>query len=175
MTSEATGPAPRSRRAYFDCLYGQLHVHNAAPGGGGFDELTTVICVHGAGESGRVFDPVLQLLGKDRSAFAPDLPGCGESDAAHGVDFTAAGVQAIADFIASMRFRSFDLVARAAGCDIAVCLARQPQSRVRRLVLLADDPPGKVDRAAPQVVLTLPLSGSQLSALGPRLVQALSA
>jgi hypothetical protein len=32
--------APRLRRAYHDCRYGQLHLHNAIPAGGGFDELT---------------------------------------------------------------------------------------------------------------------------------------
>ena len=44
---------PRLRRAYFECRYGQLHVHNAIPVGGGFDELTTLVCLHGTGSSGR--------------------------------------------------------------------------------------------------------------------------
>src|SRR4051794_21687809 len=37
---------PRLRRAYFECRYGQLHVHNAIPAGGGFDEKTTLVCLH---------------------------------------------------------------------------------------------------------------------------------
>jgi pimeloyl-ACP methyl ester carboxylesterase len=159
------------RRAYFDCRYGQLHVHNAVPGGGGFDELTTVICLHGAGETGRVFNPVLEMLGADRSVFAPDLPGCGESDPAPGIDAVAAGAQAITDFITSMRIRSVDLVARAAGCDIGLQLAQAPDSRVRRLVMVTDRPPAKV---AAQVTAMLPLSGSQMPALGTRLVEVLS-
>jgi pimeloyl-ACP methyl ester carboxylesterase len=162
--------APRLRRAYFDCGYGQLHVHNAVPGGGGFDELTTVICLHGAGETGRVFNPVLELLGADRSMFAPDLPGSGESDPAPGVDVIAAGVQAISDFITSMRIRSVDLVARADGCDVALRLAQTPESRVRRLVLLTDRPPGQADLVA----AILPLSGADMAAQGARLIEALS-
>jgi pimeloyl-ACP methyl ester carboxylesterase len=156
------------RRAYFDCRYGQLHVHNAVPGGGGFDELTTVICLHGADETGRVFAPVLEVLGADRSVFAPDLPGCGESDPAPG-DCTDAGASAVVDFLASMRIRSVDLVARAAGCDIALQLAQAPQSRVRRLVLITDRPPAQSVGAA----TILPQAGLQMPALGMRLIEAL--
>ena len=47
--------SPRLRRAYFECRHGQLHVHNAIPDGGGFDELTTLICLHGSAGSGRMF------------------------------------------------------------------------------------------------------------------------
>ena len=31
---------PRVRRGYFESRYGQLHVHNAIPPGGGFEEGT---------------------------------------------------------------------------------------------------------------------------------------
>jgi pimeloyl-ACP methyl ester carboxylesterase len=170
---EGKGPAPRVRRAYFDCRYGQLHVHNAVPAGGGFDELTTVICLHGDKESGRVFEGVLQTLGNDRSVFAPDLPGCGESDPA-ARDFVEAGADAIADFLDSMRIRSVDLVARAAGCDVALRLAQAPASRVRRLVLLTDGLPGQLPRSVAQSAKILPLSGLQLPTLGSRIAQALS-
>ena len=36
------GTQPRVRRAYFECRYGQLHVHNVMPSGGGF-----VMACHG--------------------------------------------------------------------------------------------------------------------------------
>ena len=71
---------PRVRRAYFECRYGQLHVHYAIPAGGGFDEATTLLCIPGAAGQGRFFRPLLLPLGRDRSVYAPDLPGCGESD-----------------------------------------------------------------------------------------------
>src|ERR1044072_9409882 len=73
--------SPRLRRAYFECRHGQLHVHNAIPVGGGFDELTTLICLHGAAGTGRMFLEVSKRLGNSRSIYSPDLPGCGESDA----------------------------------------------------------------------------------------------
>jgi pimeloyl-ACP methyl ester carboxylesterase len=123
------------RRAYYDCRYGQLHLHNAIPAGGGFDELTTVICIHGNGQSGRVFAPLLLPLGHARSVYALDLPGAGESDPAPGVDPVTAGVHAVLDFVDSMRIRRFDLLAREQGCSVAQRVLEQRGEAVRRAVL----------------------------------------
>ena len=73
-------PAARARRGYFECRYGQLHVHHAMPRGGGFEEGTPLLCLHDLPGSGRVFTRLLPLAGEDRSVYAPDLPGFGESD-----------------------------------------------------------------------------------------------
>jgi pimeloyl-ACP methyl ester carboxylesterase len=129
-------PPPRVRRAYYDCRYGQLHLHNAIPAGGGFDELTTVICLHGAGQTGRVFAPLLQPLGHERSVYALDLPGSGESDPAAGVDAVEAAVHAVIDFVDAMRIRSFDLIAREEGCEAALRVLSQKGAAVRRVVLI---------------------------------------
>jgi pimeloyl-ACP methyl ester carboxylesterase len=131
-------PPPRLRRAYFDCRYGQLHVHNAIPAGGGFDELTTLLCVHGAGVTGRIFASVLAQLGSERSIYALDLPGCGETDAAPGEAALEAGVHAVGDFLDSMRIRKVDLLALGEGGAIARQLAAQRPTQVRRVVLLAE-------------------------------------
>jgi pimeloyl-ACP methyl ester carboxylesterase len=130
--------APRLRRAYYDCRYGQLHLHNAIPGGGGFDELTSLICLHDAGESGRVYAPLLGPLGLARSVYALDLPGSGESDPAPGVDALAAAVHAVTDFVESMRIRQFDLIARGESCAAARRLAETRSGVVRRMVLVGD-------------------------------------
>lgn len=148
-------PPPRLRRAYYDCRYGQLHLHNAIPAGGGFDELTPVLCVHGGGETGRVFTPLLKVLGYERSVYAPDLPGCGQSDPAPGVTAVESGVHMLEDFVDSMRIRSFDLVAQGDGQAIAQHLARARGAAIRRTVQLA---PGEID--APDLAARL------LAALG---------
>jgi pimeloyl-ACP methyl ester carboxylesterase len=134
---EATRPPPRLRRAYFDCRYGQLHLHNAIPSGGGFDELTSVLCVHGSQETARAFVPVLGVLGLERSVYAPDLPGFGESDPAAGQSPVDAGVNALADFLDSMRIRTVDLVARGDGAEIAQRLAKLRGAGVRRVVVVS--------------------------------------
>lgn len=126
---------PRLRRAYFECRHGQLHVHNAIPVGGGFDELTTLICLHGAAGTGRMFLPVSQLLGSSRSIYSPDLPGCGESDAATAPLTVAGFAEAIADFLDSMRFRQVDLLGVGAGAAVAAELAVARPKVIRKLAL----------------------------------------
>jgi pimeloyl-ACP methyl ester carboxylesterase len=127
---------PRLRRAYFECRHGQLHVHNAIPVGGGFDELTTLICLHGAAGTGRMFLEVSKRLGNSRSIYSPDLPGCGESDAAAAPLTIEGFADAIADFLDSMRFRQVDLLGVGAGAAVAVELAVGRPKVVRKLYLL---------------------------------------
>ena len=147
---ESVNPPPRLRRAYYDCRYGQLHLHNAIPSGGGFDELTSVICLPGAGESGRVFTPALHALGYLRSVYALDLPGTGETDPAPGVDAVDAAVHTVQDFVDSMRIRSFDVLARGASDAAALRLLEQRGNAVRRVVLLA---PASATRGGPKVIV----------------------
>lgn len=142
MRQPADKPAPpRIRRAYYDCRYGQLHLHNAIPAGGGFDELTPVICVHGTGQTGRIFLPLLAPLGYLRSVYAPDMPGTGESDPAPGASAHEAAVNAVLDFVDAMRIRRFDLVAREQGCEAALEVMAQRVAAVRRVVLLGAGAP----------------------------------
>lgn len=126
---------PRQRRAYFESRHGQLHVHNAIPVGGGFDELTTLICLHGTGATGRTFQEVAQRLGRTRSLYSPDLPGCGESDGPPSLS-AAAYAEAIADFLDSMRFRQVDLLGAGTGAAVAVELAVLRPKVARKIVLL---------------------------------------
>jgi pimeloyl-ACP methyl ester carboxylesterase len=126
---------PRLRRAYFDCRYGQLHVHNAIPAGGGFDELTTLVCIPATGQNGRAFGPVLAGLGVDRSVYAIDLPGSGESDPAPGVAAVDAGVAAVTDFLDSMRIRKVDMLALGDGEAVAAGFAALRAPQLRKLAV----------------------------------------
>jgi pimeloyl-ACP methyl ester carboxylesterase len=128
--------SPRLRRAYFECRHGQLHVHNAIPEGGGFDELTTLICLHGSAGSGRMFLELSRRLGTSRSIYSPDLPGCGESDAAESALSVPAYADAIGDFLDSMRFRQVDLLGSGAGAAVAVELAAARPKVVRKVCLV---------------------------------------
>src|ERR1700720_4225514 len=100
-TTRRDSPAaePRVRRGYFECRYGQLHVHHVMPSGGGFEEGTSLLCLHDLAGSARVFARFLALIGTDRSAFAPDLPGCGESDPPPHPATLANYAAAIGDFL----------------------------------------------------------------------------
>lgn len=126
---------PRVRRGYFECRYGQLHVHNAIPPGGGFEEGTALLCLHGAGQTGRVFQRFLPLLGRDRSVYAPDIPGSGESDGPSRISVVDAAV-ALGDFLDTMRFRQIDVLGYQSGSFVAAELALARPQQVRRVVMV---------------------------------------
>src|ERR1700685_2307441 len=99
----------RTRRAYFDCRFGQLHVRTAFPGTGGFDEQVTLICLHSREDSSRRFARLLPEIAADRSVYAPDLPGFGESDPAPSATF-ADGANAVLDLTGDLRLRQVDVL-----------------------------------------------------------------
>jgi pimeloyl-ACP methyl ester carboxylesterase len=127
---------PRIRRAYMECRFGQLHVSTAFPVGGGFNEHPTLIALHRCPLSSRFFRPFMEEVGRDRSVYAPDLPGYGESDPPPpdpGIEDYAG---AVADFLDHMRFRQVDVLGHDTGSLIAVQLALERTAIVRRLVLV---------------------------------------
>jgi pimeloyl-ACP methyl ester carboxylesterase len=138
---------PRLRRGYFECRYGQLHVHNAIPAGGGFEEGTSLLCLHSIPHSGRFFRRFLTVTGVGRSVFAPDLPGFGDSDPPPPRSGVAEHAAGIADFLDTMRLRQVDLLGHGFGAAVAAELAATRPTQVRRLVLVS--PPLPADAADP--------------------------
>ncbi len=124
----------RTRRAYFDCKFGQLHVRTAFPTTGGFDEQVTLFCLHPAEASSRLFIRLLPELADVRSVYAPDLPGYGESDPSP-TRSTAEAAAAISDLADDLRLRQIDLLGAQHGAGVAVELAAARPELVRRLVL----------------------------------------
>src|SRR3974377_813701 len=80
VSSRYVEAKPRVRRGYLESRYGQFRGPNAIPPGGGFEEGTPLLCLHKCPLSGRMFERFLALAGRDRSVYAPDLPGVGDSD-----------------------------------------------------------------------------------------------
>jgi len=155
-------PAPRLRRAYYECRYGQLHLHNAIPAGGGFDELTAIVCIPASGQTGRAFQSLLAELGHDRSIYAPDLPGTGESDPAGATPPAEAALAALQDFLDTMRLREVDVVAWGDGGVVARQLASTRPRQVRRIVMLAEAGAGGARPSQP----LLSLSADEAAAAG---------
>jgi pimeloyl-ACP methyl ester carboxylesterase len=143
----AAAARPRVRRGYFECRYGQLHVHNAIPAGGGFEEGTPLLCLHPSPLSGRAFERFLAVAGGARSVFAPDLPGFGDSDPPPARAGIAEHAAAIGDFLDTMRLRQVDLLGHRFGALVAAELAATRPAQVRRLVLI---PPPAGDTPEPQ-------------------------
>jgi pimeloyl-ACP methyl ester carboxylesterase len=128
--------AVRTRRAYFDCRFGQLHVRTAFPTTGGFDEQATLFCLHSTEGSSRTFARFLPEIADERSVYAPDLPGCGESDPPP-TPGAADAAAAISDFASDLRLRQIDVLGVRFGAEVALALAAVRPELIRRLVLIA--------------------------------------
>lgn len=134
--SKLTLPAEavRTRRAYFDCRFGQLHVRTAFPTTGGFDEQVTLFCLHADHSSSRAFTRFLPEIADVRSVYAPDLPGFGESDPSPTLSFAEAAA-ALSDLADDLRLRQIDLLGIHSGARAALDLAAARPALVRRLIL----------------------------------------
>ena len=147
----------RTRRAYFDCQFGQLHVRTAFPSSGGFDEHVTLFCLHHTEASSRIFDRFLPEIADVRSVYAPDLPGWGESDPSPSRSVAEAAA-AVSDLANDLRLRQIDLLGFQFGGLVALELARARPELVRRLVL-AGVPAAERASAVRQRTLVLRLDG----------------
>jgi pimeloyl-ACP methyl ester carboxylesterase len=151
----------RTRRAYFDFAHGQLHVRTAFPGTGGFDELVPLICLHASSGSSRAFARFLPEIANVRSVYAPDLPGCGESDPSpHGSVAEAAA--AVLDLARDLRLRQIDLLGFQSGAGVALELASNKPELVRRLVLIGVPAADRLPSVAqPALVLRTRMEGAE--------------
>jgi pimeloyl-ACP methyl ester carboxylesterase len=116
-----------------------LHVRTAFPTTGGFDERVTLFCLHPMEAASGVFGEFLPQMAEDRSVYAPDLPGCGESDAAPGKTLAEAAL-AVADLAADLRLRQIDVLGLRFGAGVALELAAIRPKLVRKLVLIGVPP-----------------------------------
>jgi pimeloyl-ACP methyl ester carboxylesterase len=142
----------RTRRAYFDFKFGQLHVRTAFPASGGFDEQVTLFCLHAEQSSSRVFVRFLPEIADVRSVYAPDVPGYGESDPSRTTS-VADAADAISDLANDLRLRQIDLLGVRAGAQIALSLAASRPELVRRLVLIGIPSADRLPRVASQALI----------------------
>ncbi len=123
--------AVRTRRAYFDCRFGQLHVRTAFPATGGFDEGVTLFCLHPEEYSSRTFSRFLPEIAEDRSVYAPDpAPSMNIQEAAASAE----------DLAKDLRLRQIDVLGFRFGAGAALELAAARPDLVRRLVLIGVPP-----------------------------------
>jgi pimeloyl-ACP methyl ester carboxylesterase len=134
-----TGNNPSSetnaRKAY--ARVGDRHLHYRVAGSRRTTRTPALICLHAAPFSGRSFVSLLEQLDHNRQILAPDLPGFGDSDPLSQTPDVAACASAIGLLLDALGLETVDLLGHRLGSAVALELARQRQSQVRRLVLFS--------------------------------------
>jgi pimeloyl-ACP methyl ester carboxylesterase len=165
----------RTRRAYFDCKFGQLHVRTAFPTTGGFDEQVTLFCLHALDSSSREFDRLLPMLADVRSVYAPDLPGYGESDPSP-AQSVADAATAASDLAGGLRLRQIDVLGVQYGAEAALQLAAARPDLVRRLVLASLPSTERLSSAKqPRLILNLAGQDAPFDTAAPALAKQINA
>ena len=133
---EARTPPP-VRRGYFESRYGQIHVYNTMPHGGGFEEGTTLVCLHEVPMSGRTFITSSGCSGASARcmplicrAMVNRIPLPGRPS----IEEYAA---VIGDFLDTMRLRQIDLLGCQVGALVAAEIAITRPQLVRRNVWIS--------------------------------------
>jgi pimeloyl-ACP methyl ester carboxylesterase len=95
-----------------------------------------------------MFHRFLTAMGRDRSIYAPDLAGYGQSDPAPAFPTVADYASAVVDFCDSMRLRQVDVLGYQNGSLVAAEVAIARPAVVRRVVLASVPVPTDADQAA---------------------------
>lgn len=125
----------RIRRVYVDGPYGQIHARVAHPATGP-EPKTPLACFHHSPGSGRLYDPLLPHLAKDRLVIAFDTPGYGNSDHPNKQPMISDYVDAIGVALEELvPGKQVDVMGQLTGSLIAVDIAASRPDLVRRVVL----------------------------------------
>jgi pimeloyl-ACP methyl ester carboxylesterase len=95
-----------------------------------------------------MFDRFLALAGRDRSVYAPDLPGFGDSDPPASRPAIPDYAAAVGDFLESMRFRQIDVLGLHAGALVAAELAITRPKQIRRVIAVSVPVLSEIEREA---------------------------
>ena len=138
------------------------------PRGGGFEEGTPLLCLHDLPGSGRIFTRLLPLAGEDRSVYAPDLPGFGESDGPSTRTTMTDYAAALGDFLDSMRIRAVAVLGLRGGTVLATELALARKAQVSRVILVSVPLLTEAERPAARSHTPPPIDGAFGSAEAAR-------
>jgi pimeloyl-ACP methyl ester carboxylesterase len=95
-----------------------------------------VVLVHGVVVSGHYMVPTIEVLGRYRHVYAPDLPGFGRSGGPRAPMDIPGLAASLAGWMRAAGIEKADVVAHSFGCQIAAEFAARNPERVGRLALL---------------------------------------
>lgn len=131
--------AARIRRSYIDGRWGQIHLRMTQAR----SDCPPLLMLHPTPKSGWIYEGLMEKLGCDRTAVAPDTPGYGASDAPPApasIEDLAGEMIHVAEQLAlegAIPAGPIDVLGYHTGSVIATAMARLFPDRVRRLVLVS--------------------------------------
>lgn len=132
----ATGKDVQIQRLYVDGPYGQIHLRLARPSVPGAETRPPLACFHYSPGSGRLYDPLLPYLARDRMVMAFDTPGYGNSAPPPEQPYISDYAQALAGAIEALADgQAVDVMGQLTGSLVAVEMAVTRPDLVRRAVL----------------------------------------
>ena len=123
------------RKQYVDGPHGQVHLRVAQPEAGAAGRA--VLCFHMSPNSGLVYESLLEELGRDRIAVAPDTPGFGASDAPSEPPEIEDYADAMEAVVEQLGLEEIDLVGYHTGSKTAVELGLRRPQQVRHVVMIS--------------------------------------
>jgi len=126
---------------------------NRAPG------RSTILLLHGIGDSSESWLPVMDELAKHHRVIAPDFLGHGQSDKPRADYSAAAFANGMRDLLEVLDIERVTVVGHSLGGGIAAQFAYQYPAKVERLVLVAA---GGVDRDVSGLLRLATIPGSEL-------------
>jgi pimeloyl-ACP methyl ester carboxylesterase len=124
------------RRAYVDLPWGQVHLRRSG-------ETRSVahpplLCLHMSPASGLVYERLVDAMGRDRLAVAPDTPGFGQSDPLPAYPEIADYARVMWETVDALGLPGpLDLMGYHTGSLTIAEMTRQAPARVRRLVMVS--------------------------------------
>jgi 2-succinyl-6-hydroxy-2,4-cyclohexadiene-1-carboxylate synthase len=109
------------------------------------------VLLHGFGSTGRIFDPIVELLADRYEVHAPDLPGHGSAAAALATEPTEPAFDEVVSWLLARLPDRFTLAGYSLGGRVALHLALAAPNRLERLFLISttagiDDPKERAAR-----------------------------
>lgn len=135
-------PTPRGERVYdFETVEGvRLHVRDSGQGSGvtgGAESTHATLLVHGYASSLHTWDATFDALAKDGRVIAVDLLGFGLSDKVAADYSHHAHAGRLARLLDARGIKTVDVVAHSWGGSVALALALEHESRVRKVGLIS--------------------------------------